>query len=305
MADASRAVSRTFHADQWQLPPVQSKSEEQSVFCDYCNQPASFATGTYFTSSEFLTLLQKGLEPHRQAFTLLSQVGLSTEAFTTALPGEITLTYTTGWLLCPSCAPEANRILPKQAGNLPGGEPDAKGRERTIRDAGTGKMFFMVRAMATKALSGGATSTKQADYYIISILPPVPAAADREELSVRLLASAGYTKGIAEVQFVVATGGAASLSSFTDSLLVNYERAAKSAGKEVDLRRSQLHDFGGKGFPQGKLIAVFHTVPDTQNAATFYKMATEQRDAGAIRNLRSAAERGDAAAQYSNTRRVR
>ena len=114
-----------------------------------------------------------------------------------------------------------------------------------------------------------------------------------------------YTKGIAEVQFVVATGGAASLSSFTDSLLVNYERAAKSAGKEVDLRRSQLHDFGGKGFPQGKLIAVFHTVPDTQNAATFYKMATEQRDAGAIRNLRSAAERGDAAAQYSNTRRVR
>ena len=144
-------------------PPVQSKPDDQSVFCDSCNQPASFATGTYFTASEFLTLLQKGLEPHRQVFTLLRQVGVSTEAFTAALPGEISLTYTTGWLLCPSCAPEANRILPKRAGNLPAGEPDAKGRERTFRDA-SGKMFFMARAMATKALSGGATAAKQADY---------------------------------------------------------------------------------------------------------------------------------------------
>jgi hypothetical protein len=233
--------------------------EQHSVFCDCCNEAASFTTGTYYTASEFLTLLQKGLEPHSQVFFLTQVSGISREAFMTALPGEIGLTYTTGWLLCPSCAPEANSIVPKRAGNLPGGEPDAKGRERTFRDAGTGKMFFLARALGTKAMSGSAVSTKLADYYIISILPPAPDPASRDALIARLLASAGYSKGKAEVYFAVSNGGAAALGAFTNGLVMNYERTAKAGGKEVDLRRSQSHDFGGNGVPQGQLVAIYHT----------------------------------------------
>jgi hypothetical protein len=241
--------------------PVTQKAmptEQQSVYCDCCNQAASFATGTYYTASEFITLLEKGLEPHQSVFFLTQISGMSREALIAALPGQISLTYTTGWLLCPSCAPQANSITPKRAGNLPGGEPDAKGRERTARDAGTGKMITLARALATKAMTGTAVSTKQADHYIISILPPAPAPAERDALISRLMASAGYSKGKADVYFAVATGGASALPVFTDTLMRNYERTAKAAGKEVDLRRSQLHDFGGSGFPQGQLVAIYH-----------------------------------------------
>jgi hypothetical protein len=232
--------------------------EQQSVFCDCCNNAATFTTGTYYTAGEFLALLQKGLKPHSQVFFLAQVSGISREAFMAALPGEISLTYTSGWLLCPSCAPEANSILSKRAGNLPGGEPDAKRRERTFRDAGTGKIFSLARALATKAMTGSAVSTKQADYYIISILPPAPDAASRDALIARLLASAGYSKGKAEVYFAVSTTGPAALGAFTNGLIMNYERTAKAGGKEVDLGRSQSHDFGGNGVPQGQLVAVYH-----------------------------------------------
>jgi hypothetical protein len=134
-------------------PQAQSHGE-QPVYCDCCNSPASFATGTYFTANEFLALLQKGLEPHHSVFMLTAISGISREAFVAALPGQISLTFTTGWLLCPSCAPAATEILPKPAGNLPGGEPGAMTRERTARDAGTGKMLTLARVMATNAMTG-------------------------------------------------------------------------------------------------------------------------------------------------------
>ena len=101
-------------------PQAQCHVEAQPVYCDCCNSPASFATGTYFTANEFLTLLQKGLEPHHSVFMLTAISGISRGAFVAALPGQISLTLTTGWLLCPSCAPAATEILPKPAGNLPG-----------------------------------------------------------------------------------------------------------------------------------------------------------------------------------------
>lgn len=134
---------------------VQSNIGSQSVYCDHCNQPASFVTGTYFTATEFLTLLRKGLQPHHSVFIVTQLCGISKEALVAALPGQISSTFRTGWLLCPSCAPEATAILPKPAGNLSGGEPGAMTRERTARDAGTGKMLTLARVMATKVMTGG------------------------------------------------------------------------------------------------------------------------------------------------------
>jgi hypothetical protein len=135
-------------------PPVPSNAGDQSVFCDWCNSPASFVTGTYFTANEFLTLLQKRLKPHQSVFIVTQVSGISEEALVAALPGQVSLTFTTGWLLCPSCAPQATAILPKPAGNLSGGEPGTMTRERTARDAGTGKMLTLARVMATKAMTG-------------------------------------------------------------------------------------------------------------------------------------------------------
>src|SRR5579863_3703390 len=84
--------------------PAETTIVKASVYCDCCNQAASFATGTYYTASEFITLLEKGLEPHQSVFFLMQISGMSREALIAALPGQISLTYTTGWLLCPSCA---------------------------------------------------------------------------------------------------------------------------------------------------------------------------------------------------------
>ena len=99
-------------------------------------------------------MLQKGLAPHHSVFMLTTISGISREAFVAALPRQISLTFTTGWLLCPSCGPAATEILQKPAGNMPEGEPGSMTRERTARDAGTGKMLTLGRVMATKAMTG-------------------------------------------------------------------------------------------------------------------------------------------------------
>jgi hypothetical protein len=70
--------------------PVQSSAAAPSVFCDGCNQPASFATDTYFTASEFVTLVKKGLKPHQSVFFLTQVSGISREAFIAVLPDQIT-----------------------------------------------------------------------------------------------------------------------------------------------------------------------------------------------------------------------
>src|SRR5258708_7016705 len=64
---------------------VQSGIGAQSVFCDHCNQQASFVTGTYFTANEFLTLLQKGLQPHQSVFIVTQLSGISKEALVATL----------------------------------------------------------------------------------------------------------------------------------------------------------------------------------------------------------------------------
>ena len=39
---------------------ISLQCSDPSVFCDGCNQPSSFAAGTYYTASEFITLVKKG-----------------------------------------------------------------------------------------------------------------------------------------------------------------------------------------------------------------------------------------------------
>ena len=54
-------------------------------------------------------------------------------------------------------------------------------------------------------------STVQADYYIISILPPEPDPASRDALIARILGAAGYAKGSSDVYLAVSKSGAAGL----------------------------------------------------------------------------------------------
>ena len=56
--------------------------------------------------------------------------------------------------------------------------------------------------------------TVQAEYYIISYLPPEPNPADREAVISRILAANGYTKGTAGVYFAVSASGPEALGSF-------------------------------------------------------------------------------------------
>jgi hypothetical protein len=97
--------------------------------------------------------------------------------------------------------------------------------------------------------------TVQAEYYIISYLPPEPSPADREAVISRILAANGYTKGTAGVYFAVSRSGSEALEAFTMGLMFNYEQ---NSGKEVDNARTKIHKFG-KAAIQGRMIAVFHT----------------------------------------------
>jgi len=93
----------------------------------------------------------------------------------------------------------------------------------------------------------------QAEYYIVSILPPEPA--NREVLISRILAANGYSKGTAGVYLAVSASGPESLDAFTMGLMFNYEQRT---GKELDNARTKIHKFGTDAI-QGKMIAVFHT----------------------------------------------
>jgi hypothetical protein len=98
-----------------------SNSNERLATCDFCNEATSFRDGTYFTASEFVTLLRKGLELDLSMLCMATASGISKETLIASLPNEITSAFSTGWLLCPACASKANKILSKQAGNLPEG----------------------------------------------------------------------------------------------------------------------------------------------------------------------------------------
>jgi hypothetical protein len=100
-----------------------------------------------------------------------------------------------------------------------------------------------------------ALAAVQAEYYIISMLPPEPDPAGRDALILRILTANGYTKGTAGVHFALSSSGAESLEAFTMGLMFNYER---NSGKEIDNSRTRIHNFSGSGV-QGKMIAVFHT----------------------------------------------
>lgn len=95
----------------------------------------------------------------------------------------------------------------------------------------------------------------QAEYYIISYLPPEPNAADREGEISRILAATGYKKGTAGVYFAVSRSGPEALEAFTMALMFNYEQ---NSGKELDNARTKIHKFG-KDAIQGRMIAIFHT----------------------------------------------
>jgi hypothetical protein len=97
--------------------------------------------------------------------------------------------------------------------------------------------------------------TVQAEYYIISYLPPEPDPAKRDVLISRILAANGYAKGTAGVYFAVSASGAESLKAFSMGLMFNYEQRS---GKEVDGARTKIHKFGTDAI-QGNMIAIFHT----------------------------------------------
>ncbi len=97
--------------------------------------------------------------------------------------------------------------------------------------------------------------TEQAEYYIISYLPPGPSPANRESLISRILAANGYAKGTAGVYFAVSASGPESLEAFTMGLMFSYEQ---KSGKEIDNARTKIHKFGTDAI-QGRMIAIFHT----------------------------------------------
>jgi hypothetical protein len=139
-----------------------NSSNEQAALCDCCNNGTSFKAGTYYTASEFVTMLRKGLEPGQGMVNLGRASGISKETLLAALPNEISSNFSTGWLLCPSCAARACKILAKPAGNLPGGERGGATQETALESvsrAGQGKMAAVVGAMGVKVLTGGSLST--------------------------------------------------------------------------------------------------------------------------------------------------
>ncbi len=139
-----------------------NSSNEQSVLCDCCNKETSFKAGTYYTASEFVAMLRKGLEPGQGMVNFAMASGIARETLLAALPNEISSNFSTGWLLCPSCAARACKILVKQAGNLPGGERGGKTQQTALESvsrAGQGKMAAVVAAMGVKVMTGGSLST--------------------------------------------------------------------------------------------------------------------------------------------------
>ena len=139
-----------------------NSSSEQAALCDCCNKETSFKAGTYYTVSEFVTMLRKGLEPGQGMVNLAMASGIPKETLLAALPNEISSNFSAGWLLCPSCAARACKILVKPAGNLPGGERGGATQETALESvsrAGHGKMAAVVGAMGVKVLTGGSLST--------------------------------------------------------------------------------------------------------------------------------------------------
>jgi hypothetical protein len=139
-----------------------NSSNEQPALCDCCNKETSFQSGTYYTVSEFVAMLRKGLEPGQGMLNLGMASGIPKETMLAALPNEISSSFSTGWLLCPSCAARACKILAKPVGNLPGGERGGATQETALERmsrAGQGKMAAVVGAMGVKVLTGGSLST--------------------------------------------------------------------------------------------------------------------------------------------------
>jgi hypothetical protein len=97
--------------------------------------------------------------------------------------------------------------------------------------------------------------TVQAEYYIISYLPPEPIPANREAVISLILAANGYSRGTAGVYFAVSASGPEALEAFTMGLMFNYEQ---TSAKEIDNARTKIHKFGTDAI-QGRMIAIFHT----------------------------------------------
>jgi hypothetical protein len=134
----------------------------EAALCDCCNNETSFTAGTYYTASEFVTLLREGLEPGQGMITLAMVSGIPKGTLMAALPNEISSNFSTGWLLCPSCAARACKILAKTAGNLPGGELGSTTQQTalgSVSRAGLGKMAAIVGAMGVKVMTGCSLST--------------------------------------------------------------------------------------------------------------------------------------------------
>jgi lysophospholipase len=85
--------------------------------CDVCNEETSFETGTTYTAEEFRKLVSKGFKPEdgagRAAVLALAKATSLSEHQAYEL--VVKEAGTDGWLLCPSCAARASKIMPKPA----------------------------------------------------------------------------------------------------------------------------------------------------------------------------------------------
>lgn len=90
------------------------------VICDVCNETMSLESGTGYTADEFRKLVSEGFRPEGETnavmMTVAKGIGYSADVFTELWKLQVRDSQT-GWLLCPSCAAKARKIIPKRAGN--------------------------------------------------------------------------------------------------------------------------------------------------------------------------------------------
>ena len=136
--------------------------EQQEPLCDCCNDVTSFDAGTYYTTSEFVEMLRKGLEPGQAMLYLAEVSGIERDTLLTALPNEIRTAFSSSWLLCPSCAVRAGKFLTRVPGRVAQHRRELPVREKTAMEElsppGAGKLAVIVGALGVRVMTGGSLS---------------------------------------------------------------------------------------------------------------------------------------------------
>jgi formylglycine-generating enzyme required for sulfatase activity len=125
------------------------------AICDVCNQTMSLESGTGYTAEEFRTLVSRGFRPEGGTHVALMAVakgfGYSEQMLTELWKLQVR-DSATGWLLCPSCAAKASKIIPKSAGNYTDFlDQLAPAAEREAKQAITGNSTEYLDRLASSA----------------------------------------------------------------------------------------------------------------------------------------------------------